>query len=60
MISSAATMSRPGNVLVILSDEHTRRVFGSYGNPVVKTPHLDALAQRGTRCASADWRTPWS
>jgi choline-sulfatase len=51
-------MSRPTNVLVILSDEHTRRVLGSYGNPIVRTPHLDALARRGTRFASAYCQTP--
>src|SRR5262249_32527647 len=46
------------NVLVILSDEHTRRVLGSYGNRIVRTPHLDALAARGTRFASAYCQTP--
>ena len=48
----------PTNVLVILSDEHTRRVLGCYGNPVVRTPHLDALAARGTRFARAYCQTP--
>ena len=45
-------------MLVILSDEHTRRVLGSYGNRIVKTPHLDRLAARGTRFASAYCQTP--
>jgi choline-sulfatase len=49
---------RPTNVLFILSDEHTRRVLGCYGNRVVRTPHLDALAARGTRFASAYCQTP--
>ncbi len=35
------------NVLLILSDEHNREVAGCYGNPVVQTPNLDALAARG-------------
>ena len=51
-------MTRPSNVLVILSDEHTRRVLGSYGNPIVKTPNLDALAQRGARFTRAYCQTP--
>ena len=51
-------MTQPTNVLVILSDEHTRRVLGAYGNPIVRTPHLDALAARGTRFASAYCQTP--
>jgi choline-sulfatase len=41
------------NLLFINSDQHSRRVLGSYGNPVVKTPNLDALAARGTRFANA-------
>src|SRR6266403_3303257 len=53
-----APMTRPTNVLFILSDEHTRRVLGSYGNRIVRTPHLDALATRGTCFASAYCQTP--
>ena len=51
-------MPPPTNVLVLLSDEHTRRVMGGYGNPIVRTPHLDALAASGTRFASAYCQTP--
>ena len=36
------------NVLFIMSDEHSRGVLGAYGNRVVRTPHLDALAESGT------------
>jgi choline-sulfatase len=36
------------NIVVIMSDQHSRKVLGTYGNRVVKTPHLDALAERGT------------
>lgn len=43
----------PANVLYLCSDEHTRHVLGCYGNPVVRTPNLDALAARGTRFSSA-------
>ena len=43
----------PTNLLFICSDEHTSRVLGCYGNPLVRTPHLDALAARGTRFSSA-------
>ncbi|MEM9852007.1 MAG: sulfatase-like hydrolase/transferase, partial [Pseudomonadota bacterium] len=37
------------NLLVILSDEHQARAMGCAGHPFVETPHLDALAARGTR-----------
>lgn len=37
------------NVLIIMSDEHTRSVMGAYGNGVVQTPALDRLAASGVR-----------
>ncbi len=49
---------RPTNVLYIMSDQHSPHVAGCYGNPVVRTPHLDALAARGTRFAHAYCSTP--
>lgn len=39
----------PQNLLFILSDQHNKEVMGCAGHPVVKTPHLDALAAGGTR-----------
>ena len=39
----------PMNMLVIMSDEHTRRMSGCYGHPQVKTPNLDRLAGSGVR-----------
>jgi len=36
------------NLIVILSDQHTRRAIGTMGNKVVKTPNLDRLAESGT------------
>lgn len=52
--SSAATpTTTPTNLLYICSDEHTAHVLGCYGNPVIRTPNLDALAARGTRFTSA-------
>jgi len=42
-------MSRP-NVLVLMSDQQRLDTVGAYGlNPVVRTPHIDALAARGVR-----------
>jgi choline-sulfatase len=48
----------PSNVLVILSDEHSRRVLGSYGHPLIRTPNLDALAARGVRFSDAYTNSP--
>ncbi len=38
--------SRP-NVLFLMTDEHRFDVVGFAGNPVVRTPHLDRLAETG-------------
>ena len=46
------------NVLVLMSDEHSRAVVGCYGNELVMTPNLDALASRGTRFAHAYTNSP--
>jgi arylsulfatase A-like enzyme len=37
------------NVVLIMSDQHAQRVTGCYGNKVVKTPYIDALAEMGVR-----------
>ena len=38
--------TRP-NILFLMSDQHTQKVAGCYGDKVVNTPHLDRLAARG-------------
>ncbi len=50
--------AKPKNLLVIMSDEHSIKALGCYGSEVVKTPHLDALAARGTRFSSAYCTSP--
>ncbi len=44
---------KPTNLLIIMSDEHTRSVTGCYGHKIVKTPNLDKLAAGGARYDSA-------
>lgn len=46
------------NLLVIMSDEHSPKMLGCHGHEIVKTPHLDALAARGTRFSSAYCTSP--
>ncbi|MDQ8031692.1 MAG: sulfatase-like hydrolase/transferase, partial [Bordetella sp.] len=49
---------KPKNLLIIMSDEHSRKALGCYGSEIAETPHLDALAARGTRFASAYCTSP--
>ncbi len=44
---------RPMNVLLIISDQHRQDASGCYGNSLVKTPNIDALARSGIRFENA-------
>jgi choline-sulfatase len=46
------------NVLVLMCDEHSPRVLGCYGDPLVKTPTLDSLAAAGVRFTAAYCQNP--
>ena len=38
---------------MIVADDHGREAVGCYGNPVVSTPNIDRLAERGVRFDNA-------
>jgi arylsulfatase A-like enzyme len=43
-------MSAPRpNILFVMTDDHTERELGCYGNPLISTPNMDRLASEGTR-----------
>jgi N-sulfoglucosamine sulfohydrolase len=44
----AAAPDRP-NVVLIIADDMARDDCGAYGNPKVRTPHIDRLAREGMR-----------
>ncbi|MBD3256387.1 MAG: sulfatase-like hydrolase/transferase [Candidatus Lokiarchaeota archaeon] len=46
------------NVLLILTDQHRADHMSCAGNPVVKTPNLDRLAQEGVRFTNAYCANP--
>lgn len=41
------------NIVVVMADQLAPQFTASYGHNVVKTPHMDALAKRGTRFDAA-------
>ncbi len=50
-------MARP-NLLYILSDQHTQKVAGCYGDPLAPTPNIDRLAARGVTFDNAYTPSP--
>lgn len=41
------------NIVLIVSDDHGREAVGCYGNKVVRTPNIDALAKEGIMFTNA-------
>ena len=41
------------NILLIMTDQHSRHFLGCYGNELVRTPNLDRLAAQGMRFSDA-------
>ena len=46
------------NILIIMADQLAPQFTGTYGHPLVKTPHLTALADRGARFDAAYCNAP--
>ena len=49
---------KPTNLVFIMSDEHNPRILGCAGHPIIRTPHLDRLAARGTYFPDAHCNSP--
>jgi choline-sulfatase len=56
--AAPAALGNGYNVLVLMTDEHNPRIMGCAGDPLVKTPTLDALAARGVRFTAAYCQNP--
>ncbi len=46
------------NILMVMADQLAPQFTGTYGHPLVQTPNLDALAERGVRFDSAYVHSP--
>ena len=44
---------KPRNIVFILADDHRYDALGFMGNPIVKTPNIDAIAHRGVHLRNA-------
>lgn len=54
---ATTTYAAPPNIVLIVSDDHGTDALGCYGNPVIQTPALDALAADGTLFTDANCTT---
>lgn len=50
-------MKQP-NIIMILTDEHSGRIVHSYGDPWVRTPNMDRLAEEGVLIENAYCNSP--
>ncbi len=41
------------NIILCVADDHGMDALGCYGNPIIKTPNLDKLAEEGVRFTNA-------
>ncbi|MEZ4632122.1 MAG: choline-sulfatase [Deinococcales bacterium] len=46
------------NILLVMADQLAPQFTGAYGHPLVKTPHMNALVQRGMRFDAAYCNSP--
>ena len=51
-------ISRQPNILLVMADQLAPHATSTYGHPVVRTPHMDALAARGTLFEAAYANSP--
>jgi arylsulfatase A-like enzyme len=52
-LAAASASERRANVVLIMTDNHGAWTLGCYGNPDIKTPHIDRLAKEGVRFTEA-------
>lgn len=57
LAAESRAADRP-HIVLYLADDHGQEFAGCYGNQVIKTPNLDALARAGTRFTSVFAASP--
>ena len=58
LASAQGEAPRAPNFLVLVTDDHPHDALGCAGHPVLRTPHMDSLAARGTRFTHGFATTP--
>ena len=55
---AAAPAAKPPNILFLMPDQHRAQSVGCFGNPEVRTPHIDRLASEGLLLRNTFANTP--
>ncbi|MFT5470128.1 MAG: putative membrane-bound dehydrogenase-like protein [Verrucomicrobiales bacterium] len=58
LLAQDSSKERPPNVVFILTDNHGAWTLGCYGNPDIKTPNIDRMADEGVRFSRAFCNNP--
>ena len=58
LLAATCLAAKPYNLLVIQTDEHHFKTLGCYGGKIVKTPHIDWIANHGAVATSFYATTP--
>jgi len=53
ILAVEAQTTAPPNIVFFFADDQTTSTLGCYGNPIIQTPNIDALAREGTRFDNA-------
>ncbi|MDA7922603.1 sulfatase-like hydrolase/transferase, partial [Verrucomicrobiales bacterium] len=53
IVTTALQAEEPPNIVFFFTDDQTTSTIGCYGNPIVQTPNIDGLAERGVRFENA-------
>lgn len=53
LVTAEEAPGQPPNIVLIIADDISADDLGCYGHPVIKTPHIDALARDGLRFENA-------
>lgn len=60
LTASIVSAQKQPNIVYIFTDQHTANALSCTGNPDVKTPNIDRLAQNGIRFTNAYCACPLS
>ena len=47
LLQAQKSSTKPPNIIVIFSDDHTQQTISAYGKSLMQTPNIDRIAKEG-------------